>query len=138
MKLVKLRDDEPTELHLNSETLSWFEPGMFEPTAGELEPGDEGRLGVSARRMRAPASGLLNRDGALGVLGTCVMIGVSHDRLLVRVDGGQRVVWVGAHAARASFTALEVVRISLSGPDLGTVFDGRARWLRKPLAEWPR
>ena len=44
---------------------------------------------------------------SLGVSGTWVNIGVSHDRLLLRVDVGQRGVWVAAHAARAAFTAME-------------------------------
>ena len=71
-------DDKPAVLDLDSEPLSRPEAGVFKPTARELERRDEGRLGVSPRRMWAPASGLLNRDGALGVFGTCGNMGVSH------------------------------------------------------------
>ena len=33
-----MRDDKPAELNFDLEALSGFEAGVFEPTAGELEP----------------------------------------------------------------------------------------------------
>lgn len=94
-------------LDFDLESLVRHESGMLEPTARDLEPGEKRRVGAVARFPLAVAPRLLNGDMPLGVSGTCVKIGVSHDRLLVRVDGGQRVVWVAAHAARAAFTAVE-------------------------------
>jgi hypothetical protein len=61
-----MRDDEPAELNFDLEALARFKAGVFEPTAGELEPGHEGRSGTGAspRRVGAPATGFLNRDAS--------------------------------------------------------------------------
>lgn len=105
-------DDELAELDFDLESLVRHEAGLLKPSAGELEPRHERRGGASARRVGAPAWRLLNRDAARGVsVVKCFKIGVSHDRLLIRVDVGQRVVWVAAHAARAAFTAVEGVAV---------------------------
>lgn len=102
--------DELAFVNFDLESLVRHGAGLLEPTAGELEPRHEGRCWPSARRVGSPAGRLLNRDAAGGVsVVKCFKIGVSHDRLLYRVDGGQRVVWVGAHAARAAFAAMEGV-----------------------------
>jgi hypothetical protein len=97
-------------LDFDLEALAGLEAGVFEPTAGDFEPREKRRVGAVAAvgLPGAIAPRVLNRDMSLGMRGACVKIGVSHDRLLVRVDGGQRVVWVAAHAARAAFTAMRV------------------------------
>lgn len=104
-----MRDDEPAELDFNLETLARFEAGVLEPTAGKLEPGHEGRVDAAVRLVGLPAAGFLGCDDTRVTRVKCFKIGVTHDRLLVRVDGDQRVVWVAAHAARAAFTAMEVL-----------------------------
>ena len=91
-----MRDDELAELDFDLEALARFEACVLEPTTGELEPGHEGRVGTPVGCVGAPAAGFLNRDGARGGRVKCIKIGVSHDRLLLRVDGGQRVVSVGS------------------------------------------
>ena len=91
------RDYKPLVLDFDLESLERREAGMLEPPAGEFEPRDERRCGPSVRRIGSPAWRLLNRDAARGVsVVRCFSIGVSHDRLLLRVDGGQRVVSVGS------------------------------------------
>jgi len=72
-------DDELAELDFDLEALPGFEAGVFEPTAGELEPRHERRGRPSARRVGSPAGRLLNRDAARGVsVVKCFKIGVSH------------------------------------------------------------
>jgi len=71
-------DDEPAELNFNLESLARFEAGVFEPPAGELEPGHEGRVGTPVGCVGPPAAGFLDRDGARGTRVKCFKIGVNH------------------------------------------------------------
>ena len=79
-----VRDDEFAFVDFDLESLARHETGLFEPPAGYLEPGEERRIGAVAAigLPLAIAPRLLNGDMSLGVSGTCVKIGVSHDRLL--------------------------------------------------------
>lgn len=67
----------------------------------QVRPASFRKVRVVAQDQRKP---LLHVDGFV-LSTTWLSIGVSHFRLLCRVGGGQRVVWVAAHAARA-LTAL--------------------------------
>lgn len=51
-----MRDDKPAELDFDLEALPRFEAGVLDPTAGELEPGHEGRVGTPARCVGPPAA----------------------------------------------------------------------------------
>jgi len=67
-------------LDFDLETLARHEAGMLEPTARDLEPREERRIGAIAAvgLPSAIAPGLLSGDMPLGMSGTCVKIGVSH------------------------------------------------------------
>lgn len=67
-------------LDFDLEALSGLESGVLEPTAGDFEPWEKRRIGA-VELPGAIARRVLNRDVSLGMRGTCVKIGVSHDRL---------------------------------------------------------
>ena len=74
------RDHKPLVLHFNLESLARHEAGLLEPTARDLEPREERRVGAigAVGFPLAIAPRLLNGDMPLGMSGTCVTIGVSH------------------------------------------------------------
>jgi len=69
-----MRDYKLAELDFDLEALPGVEAGVFEPTAGELEPGHEGRVGSPAKCVGAPAARFL-KPQYLGVRFGCGMHG---------------------------------------------------------------
>ena len=88
----------------------------------QVRPATLGKVRVVAQDQ---LKRLLHVDGFV-LSTTWLSIGVSHFRLLLRVGGGQRVVWVAAHAARASL----VPRVSPSFSPLRWVLLGKTAFFR--------
>ena len=88
----------------------------------QVRPASLGKVRVVAKDQ---LKRLLHVDGFV-LSTTWLSIGVSHFRLLLRVGGGQRVVWVAAHAARASL----MPRVSPSFSPLRCVLLGKTAFFQ--------